>query len=310
MTDNVTADPGTGGAQFATDDVGGIHYPISKLAVGALDSVTLLTGGNGVVDAGCLRVTIASDSTGAIDVGTVTSVTTCSTVTNLAQLGGAAISMNTGVRDAGTQRVTIATDDSVPVTIATVPSHAVTNAGTFVVQEDGASLTALQLIDNAIVAHDAAVSGSTGVSILGLEARSTEPTAVANADATRGIASLLGKQVQLPYAIPAQTWSYATATLGVVDTAADEAKAAGGAGVRHYITSAQVINAHATTSTEVEIRDGATVLWRGWAQAAGGGCAAKFDPPLRGTANTAVNVANITTASQTYFNLQGYSAAE
>lgn len=46
--------------------------------------------------------------------GTLTAVTTVSTVTNLSQMGGAAISMNTGVRDGGTQRVTIATNDSVP----------------------------------------------------------------------------------------------------------------------------------------------------------------------------------------------------
>lgn len=46
-----------------------------------------------------------------IDSGTVTTV---STVTNLSQLGGTAISMNTGTRDAGTQRVTIATNDIVP----------------------------------------------------------------------------------------------------------------------------------------------------------------------------------------------------
>lgn len=38
------------------------------------------------------------------------------TLTNLSQLGGSAISMNSGTRDAGTQRVTIATNDSVPVT--------------------------------------------------------------------------------------------------------------------------------------------------------------------------------------------------
>lgn len=47
-----------------------------------------------------------------IDSGTITTV---STVTNLSQLAGQAISMNTGVRDAGTQRVTIATNDVVPV---------------------------------------------------------------------------------------------------------------------------------------------------------------------------------------------------
>lgn len=48
-----------------------------------------------------------------IDSGTVTTV---STVTNLSQQGGVAISLNTGVRDTGTQRVTIATNDVVPIT--------------------------------------------------------------------------------------------------------------------------------------------------------------------------------------------------
>ncbi len=59
---------------------------------------------------------------------TLTAVTTVSTVTNLSQLGGTAISMNTGVRDAGTQRVTIATNDTVPVS-GTVTANAGT--GTF-----------------------------------------------------------------------------------------------------------------------------------------------------------------------------------
>jgi hypothetical protein len=157
-------------------------------------------------------------------------------------------------------------------------------------------------------AHGAAVAGNPV--LVGLEGRSTDPTAVDSGDVVRALASLLGKQVTLPYAIPASTWSYATATAGVTDTADDEAKAAGAAGVRHYITSVQVINGHATVATEVVIKDGATVLWRGWAEAVGGGVSAKFDPPLRGTAATAVNVANITTGSKTYFNLQGYSALE
>lgn len=45
---------------------------------------------------------------------TLANVTTVATVTNLAQQGGVAISLNTGVRDTGTQRVTIATNDIVP----------------------------------------------------------------------------------------------------------------------------------------------------------------------------------------------------
>lgn len=156
-------------------------------------------------------------------------------------------------------------------------------------------------------AHGAAVAGNPV--LVGLEGRSTAPTAVDDGDVVRALASLLGRLVTLPYALPGSTWSYATANGGVTDTADDEVKAAV-AGTRHYVTSVQVINAHDSTATEVVIKDGSMVLWRGWAEQAGGGVSAKFDPPLRGTANTAINVANITNASQTYFNLQGFSATE
>lgn len=35
MVDNVTADAGAGGVDFATDDIGGVHYPRTKLVIGA-----------------------------------------------------------------------------------------------------------------------------------------------------------------------------------------------------------------------------------------------------------------------------------
>ena len=66
MADNVTADSGSGGAVFATDDIGGVHYPIGKITFGALDSQTIASSNNGTADAGTQRVTIASDSTGQI----------------------------------------------------------------------------------------------------------------------------------------------------------------------------------------------------------------------------------------------------
>jgi len=48
-----------------------------------------------------------------------------------------------------------------------VGSHAVTNAGTFATQVDGAALTALQLIDNLVLAEDVAhASGDPGVLML------------------------------------------------------------------------------------------------------------------------------------------------
>lgn len=38
MADNVTADSGSGGATFFTDDIGGTHAPLTKIMLGALDS--------------------------------------------------------------------------------------------------------------------------------------------------------------------------------------------------------------------------------------------------------------------------------
>lgn len=294
----------------------------------------------------------------------------------------------------------------------TVNSHAVTNAGTFAVQESGAALTALQLIDNIVLAEDAAhVSADPGVMMLAVRrdtvavgsgtdgdystlnvnasgrlyasatvdaalpagtnnigdvdvlsiaagdnnignvdivtmpnvtlaagtntnevvgdaahdaaiagnpvriagrALTSDYTAVAAGDTADLITTLLGKLVTIPYANPANTWSYAAASGGITNTTGVSAKAAAGAGIRNYITHCQVINGHATVDTDVQIRDGAsgTVLWRGFAKAAGGGVSANFNPPLRGTANTLVEVACGTTGSATYFNLQGFVAAE
>ena len=64
--------------------------------------------------------------------------------------------------------------------------------------------------------------------------------------------------------------------------------------------------------SDVQIRDGAsgTVLWRGFAKSGGGGISCKCDPPLRGTANTLVEIACGTTGSAVYVNLQGYVAGE
>ena len=63
----------------------------------------------------------------------------------------------------------------------TVGSHAVTNAGTFAVQVDGAALTALQLIDNLVLAEDAAhVSADPGVQMLAV--RKATPANVSGTD--------------------------------------------------------------------------------------------------------------------------------
>jgi len=62
MADNVTADPGAAGAVFATDDIGpGVHYPRTKLSLGADGSATDAVGGTGTDSAAVQRVTLATD---------------------------------------------------------------------------------------------------------------------------------------------------------------------------------------------------------------------------------------------------------
>lgn len=48
MADNITLNAGSGGSVLATDDVGGVHYQIGKMAFGALESATLVVLTNGL----------------------------------------------------------------------------------------------------------------------------------------------------------------------------------------------------------------------------------------------------------------------
>jgi hypothetical protein len=48
VTDNVALNPGAGGATLATDEIGGVHYQILKLAFGALDTATLVSASAGM----------------------------------------------------------------------------------------------------------------------------------------------------------------------------------------------------------------------------------------------------------------------
>lgn len=61
MADNFTANAGSGGDTFASDEIGAVQYPISKIGVGPLDSVTLLSGGTGTDNAGAPRVSLATN---------------------------------------------------------------------------------------------------------------------------------------------------------------------------------------------------------------------------------------------------------
>lgn len=74
------------------------------------------------------------------------------------------------------------TNDAVKTVLATVPN--VANAGTFAVQESGGALTSLQLIDDAIVADDAAFTpATTKVMMAGFEFDDSSPDSVNEGDA-------------------------------------------------------------------------------------------------------------------------------
>ena len=320
---------GGGGTEYAVDTALGAT-PTGSLSLAIRDdALTTLTPVEGdaiglrVGSTGALWTSVAGTVT--VDGSGVTQPVSGTVTANLSATDNAVLDTIDAVLDTINAKLVTgtvigdvnlgATDNAVLDAIAasvagtlTVGSHAVTNAGTFAVQVDGAALTALQLIDNPIVAHDAAISGSTGVQVIGLAARDNEPIAVTNGYATRAMGTTLGKLVVTEDAIPGSKWSYAAPSGGITDTFDDEAQAQAGAGIRNYVTGIQVFNGHATVSTEVVVKDGSTIIWRGWAQAAGGG--ATFKGVLRGTADTAINVAAITTGSAIYFNLQGYISVE
>lgn len=312
MADNIELSSGSGGAVLSTDEV------TRSTVVQHVQYVKLMNGTDAAIDV------IPGEATNGLDVDVTRSAlpTGASTAANQTTIIGhldgvegllATIDADTGALAAcasGSELQVDIVSSALPTGASTAANQATGN-GHLATIAGAVAGTEMQvdIVGGGIAGatHDSAAVAE-GVQSM-LDARSADPTAVTTGDAVRAIATLLGKQVVIPYALPGASWSYASPA-AVTDTADDVANAAGAAGVRHYITGVQVFNGHDTVGTEVVIKDGSSVLWRGWAEQTGGGCSAKFDPPLRGTAATAVNVANITTGSATYFNLQGYSASE
>lgn len=120
MPDNVELNPGTGGATLATDDVGGVHYQVVKLTIGADGAAgSYLVGGSGNVDGGTQRVVLANDvalPAGSNTIGKVdvTSVITGTGATNL----GKAIDNAAGGTDTGVAPLAVRTDSLTTLTPA------------------------------------------------------------------------------------------------------------------------------------------------------------------------------------------------
>ena len=111
-------------------------------------------------------------------------------------------------------------------------------------------------------------------------------------------------------------WIYAAASGGIADTADVTLAASPGAGMRNYLCALQIINTDATVPTEVVIKDGSTVLWRGFAPHTVAAVtqvsmvSIVFTVAIRQPSTaTALTAACITNSSQTYINAQGYTGA-
>lgn len=105
----VTSFGGSGG----TASNFGSTFPSSGTAAGATDGTNmqpLKVDGSGNLKINVSAGTVAATQSGTWNVGTVTTVTTCSTVTSLTQWNGNTIDTNSGNKSAGTLRVVVATD--------------------------------------------------------------------------------------------------------------------------------------------------------------------------------------------------------
>lgn len=114
--------------------------------------------------------------------------------------------------------------------------------------------------------------------------------------------------------VPATPWNYAAASGGIDNSStAVTIKAAAGASIRNYLTSISYAHATLGATTELAVRDGAagTVLWRTILHTtAFAGREVTFNPPLRSTANTLLEVITLTAVTgDVLVNAQGYAAA-
>lgn len=114
---------------------------------------------------------------------------------------------------------------------------------------------------------------------------------------------------------PGSRWAYAAAASGISNTTtAVTIAAAAGASTRNYVNGIQISTDALGAATEFAIRDGAggTVLWRCKLQTAGLPLVnIVFESPLRGTANTLMEIVTLTASvtGAVYASVQGYTSA-
>jgi len=258
MADNTTLNTGSGGDTLATDDIGGVKYPRSKIVIGA-DG----TNDGDVSSANPLPVSLASVPSHA--------------VTNA---GTFAVQVSSAL-PAGTNAIGKLAANS-GVTIGAVEIAASQTLDTITTLTTCSTVTTLT---GSGVAHDAADSGNphkvgakatTALSGLAL---------VSDADRTDLRAGIDGVMLVRDHC---NLEDIVSGVASITDGSSTSVVAAAGLGIKQYVTSVTISNSSATDVT-VDIRDGAagTVKWT-FPVPQTGGVTHTFNPPLPFSANTAI----------------------
>lgn len=127
----------------------------------------------------------------------------------------------------------------------------------------------------------------------------------ATGDLVAQLMTMIGAAVNKPFSLPEADWQY-TAT--IVNNTSTPMQAAGGAGIKKYLTGFTYQNTNAT-ATVVNILRGTTVIFTFSAAASMTVPETiTFHTPLQTAANEALNVQCVTTGANLLVNAQGYTA--
>lgn len=163
-------------------------------------------------------------------------------------------------------------------------------------------------------AHDAAISGI-GVRT-GCRARTSQyATTIVNDDNADTQCDLNGAATVKPYSVSGSDWTATSGTTALTTNTSTQMVALAGVSIRNYATACQFYNTHATVSTTVSVLDGngGAALWTGYIPAITAALPVvptivRFPTPLKGTANTRMDVSLGTTGANVFWNCQGYQA--
>jgi hypothetical protein len=295
VADGVSITAGSG-TTIATDDVSSVHYQRVKLVDGTADSSAVIPG----------------DATNGLDVD-VTRVSGTVTVASTAQandasgIGATPTVLVVGGKDASNNARSLLTASTGRLSVDI-------NGGTTVVTQSTASNlnvqelnsttinTAVQLLDDAIVADDAAFTvATTKVNVAGFLADDASPDGADEGDAVAARTTLDRKLV---VAVGESGANLVRGGGSKTDTTDQSIMAAGGAGTYNYLTWLAVYNA-SSTNTYVNVKDGSTVV-AVVPLPAYGGAVMNLTTPIRATAATAINLATGASVTTAYLYGGGY----